>query len=90
MDYKKGMIVYVADNDGKIVEGSIVEPLNFADEELFWVEFWNKGYREVTVFTTAQLDQWNFNYIDVICVCGSWSVGHPGHSIWCLAKWRTA
>ena len=86
MTYKKDQKVVVKDSDNKLIEGTILERADFGEEVLWWVEFQDKGHKEITIFTEDKLNEWNVVSLHTYCVCGSATLKHPGHSYYCPLK----
>lgn len=86
MTYQKYTKVMVKDSKGNMVNGMVLQPADFDDTEMWWVEFQDRGYREVTIFSKVDLDKWNDAGPIAACVCGASKIGHPGHSTWCDVK----
>jgi hypothetical protein len=81
--YHKGKSVTIKVNSGKYLEGIIIEPVDFSEQAMWWVEVYENENRDVNIYTVADLDEWNTSPIQHRCVCGSSKTNQPKHSTWC-------
>ena len=85
MTYYESQKVIIPKKDGVLTEGIILKKVEFGEEDLWWVQYDNSGYKEVDIFSVATLDSWNALF-EVDCCCGAKKTNQPGHSYYCNAN----
>lgn len=84
MNWNEGGGIYVEDpEDRTLVYGKVLK--YYSDTDSYVVRFERGGYEKIYCFGVSELLNWNSVKPKriLVCVCGSDSIGAPGHSNWC-------
>lgn len=81
MTFKVGDAVKIRLANGTDIDAHLQSEILWADEPMWWVEYFPNGAREVTVVNEKDLIMWN--RIGFPCECGTHAPMGQHHSAWC-------
>lgn len=68
--------------DSEMVWGTVLQLADLGNDRAWWVEFIDKGVRNVEIYYEKDLIDWNYGHLlfkPKVCTCGARAVGSPGH-----------
>jgi len=88
--YSKGTVLKIKNGKGTFVSATILEFADFHGvERMWWLEHFENGRKEVSVFTEDDLIEWNK---ERDCTCGAKATHSPntppGHAYYCDAVFK--